>query len=162
MADPVNGNLKLSVADRKPVVPAINPMAGLKGQKDDRTAFKSYLSEGRIGDVKDYWPGMEMAIEWIHKAGGDLVRERPEKYRMSRTKLAVLIGDFKRFGGRAMEIFSAQQTEEVTKTLVRFSESQSLRSSYGSDFHGPGRPWSENGKVPELPPRCSPVCEGWF
>jgi predicted metal-dependent phosphoesterase TrpH len=128
---------------------------------DDRSAFKSYLSEGKIGDVKDYWPDMEKAIKWIHDAGGDSVLAHPAKYQMSRTRLSAMIGDFKSLGGRAIEIYSGQQGADVTKTMVRLGEGQDLQSSCGSDFHGPGRPWSELGKVPELPARCSPVWKSW-
>ena len=128
---------------------------------DTGSAFRSYLSAGKIGDVKDQWPNMGEVIAWICQAGGIPVLAHPAKYKMTRTKLIALVSDFKRLGGRSIEVCSGYQTSEMTKSMSRLSEEFDLSASCGSDFHSLDRPWSQVGKVPALPSRCRPVWEDW-
>jgi len=128
---------------------------------DTGSAFHSYLAAGKAGDVKDQWPDMDEVIAWIRQAGGTPVLAHPAKYKMTRSKLIRMITDFKKFGGESIEVCSGYQTNETTRSISQLSERFDLSASCGSDFHSIDRPWSQLGKVPDLPKNCRPVWEKW-
>lgn len=124
-------------------------------------AFKRYLGSGKIGDVKQVWPSIEEAVGWIVASGGVAVLAHPDKYKMTRTKLGVLIGDFTGVGGQAIEVVSGQQTADLTQNLRLLANKYGLYASCGSDFHVPDQPWQELGNFGGLPYECRPVWELW-
>ena len=128
--------------------------------KNVAAAFKKYLANGKIGDVKQCWAELPQIVSWIVGAGGTAVLAHPLKYKMTRTKLAALLDDFIVAGGRAMEVVSGQQTSTEVEYLVRLCQEKSLLGSCGSDFHQPSQ-WSEIGRMSAFPSACSPVWESW-
>lgn len=125
--------------------------------KDVASAFKRYLGAGKIGDVKQLWPEVAEAVEWIKNAGGIPVLAHPDKYEMTRSKLCQLLGAFKEAGGQALEVISGKQIGTVTEKLARLAQLFDLAASCGSDFHIPNQPWQELGAFGKLPDFCQPV-----
>jgi len=101
-------------------------------------AFDRYLGQGKIGDVKAFWPELAEVTSWIVESGGVAVVAHPLKYRFTRMKLRRLITDFKEAGGTAVEIFNGRQTEDQTRQLKRLALEFELEVSAGSDFHRDG------------------------
>ncbi len=125
--------------------------------KDVASAFKRYLGAGKIGDVKQLWPEVAEAVEWITAAKGVAVLAHPDKYDMTRSKLCQLLGHFREAGGQAVEVISGKQVNTITDKLARLAGQFSLAASCGSDFHMPNQPWQELGAFGKLPDFCLPV-----
>lgn len=125
--------------------------------KSETQAFDKYLGQGKMGDVKECWPDLSQAIDWVQQAGGVAVLAHPIKYRLTRTKLIELCTEFKEAGGVGMEIISGQQNPAQTKTLSEIAQKLELLGSVGSDFHKPGQPWAVVGKVAALPSGITPI-----
>ena len=120
-------------------------------------AFKRYLGAGKAGDIKQQWASLGEVIAWIRGAGGIAVLAHPTKYKMTRTKLCLLLEDFVELGGEAMEVISGTQTVSETQSMARLCKQYNLLASRGSDFHAPGQPWAALGMASELPADCIPV-----
>jgi predicted metal-dependent phosphoesterase TrpH len=120
-------------------------------------AFKRYLGAGKVGDVKQCWPDMNVIVGWILQAGGIPVLAHPDKYDLTRTKLYQLLQDFVDAGGQAMEVVSGHQDPSVTDKLARAAADFSLLASCGSDFHSPKNAWQSLGGYSPLPESCEPV-----
>jgi predicted metal-dependent phosphoesterase TrpH len=120
-------------------------------------AFKRYLGAGKVGDVKQCWPDMDVIVGWILQAGGIPVLAHPDKYDLTRTKLYQLLQDFVDAGGLAMEVVSGHQDPSVTDKLARAAADFSLLASCGSDFHSPKNSWQSLGGYSPLPESCEPV-----
>ncbi|MFT5132249.1 MAG: putative metal-dependent phosphoesterase TrpH [Gammaproteobacteria bacterium] len=129
--------------------------------KDFKQAFDKYLGAGKAGDVKQFWASFEQVIQWIRDAKGIAILAHPHKYKLTRTKLSMLLDDFREAGGEGMEVLSGKQTADVTQKLARLCQQKDLLASCGSDFHQPGQPWSELGNVQSLPLGCKVVWENW-
>jgi len=128
--------------------------------KNMSAAFKKYLGNGKVGDVKQCWAELGQIVRWITEAGGVAVLAHPLKYKMTRTKLSALLDDFIAAGGRSMEVVSGQQTKDETRVLARFCVEKGLLASCGSDFHQPSQ-WSEIGSMSDFPKECKPVWTEW-
>lgn len=124
-------------------------------------AFRKYLGAGKAGDVKQYWPEMRDVIGWIRSANGTAILAHPAKYKLTNVRLAALADAFQTEGGQAIEVISGQQPIDVTRRLGKLCTDRGLLASCGSDFHGPGQPWSELGHFGSLPDSCRPVWELW-
>ena len=124
-------------------------------------AFSTYLSVGKKAYCKQVWSGMEDIIDWIVTSGGTAVLAHPYKYKLTRTKLLALIQDFKRCGGKGIEVISGKQTQDITDQLAKLCIQQDLLASCGSDFHQTNQPWSNLGKFPDIPKSCIPVWDSW-
>jgi predicted metal-dependent phosphoesterase TrpH len=122
-------------------------------------AFKRYLGDGQVGDVRQHWAELPQVVEWIREAGGVAVLAHPLKYKLTRSKLKRLLADFMRAGGEGMEVISGQQQLQQTANMARLCEQLGLLASCGSDFHEPGNPWSELGRFRALPAYLVPVWE---
>ncbi len=117
---------------------------------DHNQAFDRHLGQGKVGDVKAFWPELAQVTGWIVDAGGVAVLAHPLKYRYTRMKLRRLAIDFAAAGGAAIEVLSARQTPDQVAQLVRLAREFELEASIGSDFHRDG---SYNAQVGvELPP----------
>lgn len=125
--------------------------------KDPAQAFKRYLGAGKPGDVKAFWPELEEVVRWIVEAGGVAVLAHPRKYRLTATKLRALVADFKRAGGRAMEVSTSGQSSGDLGFLAELCRREELLGSQGSDFHFPGAPWCELGRITKMPDGIEPV-----
>lgn len=129
--------------------------------KSVAAAFKKYLGAGKVGDVKQVWPDIATAVQWITEAGGVAVVAHPDKYKLTRTKLKRLLVDFKEAGGLAMEVVSGRQQPQTSQDLGRIANEYGLYASCGSDFHVPDQPWQELGKYSPMPEGVRPVWEAW-
>ncbi|MBT8441641.1 MAG: PHP domain-containing protein [Gammaproteobacteria bacterium] len=127
--------------------------------KSITVAFKKYLGPGKAGDVKHFWPPLEIVTGWITAADGIAVLAHPGKYGMTNTKLAALVDEFRAYGGRAIEVLCGQQPADVTRKLARLCVQRDMLASCGSDFHAPGQPWSELGAFGALPTECRTIRE---
>ncbi len=107
-----------------------------QGHVDDfNQAFDKYLGQGKIGDVKAFWPELSEVTQWVVESGGVAIVAHPLKYRFTRMKLRRLIVDFKLAGGQALEVLNGRQTEDQTAQLKRLALEFELEVSAGSDFH---------------------------
>jgi predicted metal-dependent phosphoesterase TrpH len=105
---------------------------------DFNQAFDKYLGQGKIGDVKAFWPELHEVTSWIVESGGVAIVAHPLKYHFTRMKLRRLITDFKASGGTAVEILNGRQTSDQTAQLKRLALEFELEVSAGSDFHRDG------------------------
>ncbi|QSP93479.1 PHP domain-containing protein [Marinobacter salinisoli] len=120
-------------------------------------AFKRHLGAGKPGDVKAFWPELEEVVSWISAAGGIAVLAHPRKYQMTATKLRQLTGDFRRAGGRALEVSTSGQSSGDLGFLAELCRREGMLASQGSDFHFPGAPWCELGRIMKMPDGLEPV-----
>lgn len=125
-------------------------------------AFKRYLGNGKIGDVKQEWPEIPPMVAAIQAAGGRAVLAHPDKYKLTRSKLRECLTDFKACGGNAMEVVSGQQTPNITRDMAQLCQRFELLASCGSDFHHPNAGWQELGRFDKLPPELTPVWHDWL
>ena len=100
-----------------------------------KQAFDKYLGQGKIGDVKVFWPELREVTGWIIDSGGVAIVAHPLKYRFTRMKLRRLIVDFKLSGGQAVEVLNGRQTPDQLAQLKRLALEYDLEVSVGSDFH---------------------------
>ena len=98
-------------------------------------AFDKYLGQGKIGDVKAFWPELAEVTSWIVDSGGVAAIAHPLHYRFTRMKLRRLVTDFKAAGGGALELINGRQTADHTAVLQRLVTEFELQVSAGSDFH---------------------------
>jgi predicted metal-dependent phosphoesterase TrpH len=129
--------------------------------KDMRDVFRHFLVAGKPGHVAGDWATLEQAVNWIRSAGGQAVIAHPARYRMTRTKLRKLIGQFVECGGEGIEVVSGSHSRDDVFTMARHAADFGLLASCGSDFHSPEHAWTRMGRLQELPPGCSPVWRTW-
>lgn len=129
--------------------------------KDLRDVFRRFLVSGKPGFVPGQWADLADAVGWIHAAGGDAVIAHPARYKVSRSKLRRLIGEFAELGGRALEVVSGSHSRDDYFTMAQHARDFGLAASAGSDYHGPENPWIELGRLPDLPPGCCAVWQDW-
>ncbi len=123
-------------------------------------AFKKYLGAGKPGDVKAQWPQLNEVVEWIVQSGGTAVIAHPDSYKLTRTKLKLLIEAFMAAGGTAMEATTATMESSYRTRMNELCIEYGLMASQGSDFHGP-TPWCELGRFNPLPETVKPVWAQW-
>lgn len=102
---------------------------------DVNEAFDRFLGQGKIGDVKAFWPTLAEVTEAIAQSGGVPVLAHPLRYKFTRTKLWAMTKDFKAAGGKAVELLNGRQTPDETLILTRLAKELEMRVSLGSDFH---------------------------
>ncbi|MDO6440699.1 PHP domain-containing protein [Marinobacter sp. 2_MG-2023] len=125
--------------------------------KNAAQAFKRYLGSGKVGDVKAYWPELQEVVQWINSAGGLAVLAHPRKYQLTATKLRDLVADFRRAGGQSIEVSTSGQSSGDLGFLAELCRREKLLASQGSDFHFPGGPWCELGRIMKMPDGLEPV-----
>ncbi|SHK41124.1 hypothetical protein SAMN05216369_1911 [Marinobacter antarcticus] len=125
--------------------------------KNAAQAFKRYLGAGKTGDVKAYWPELQEVVQWINSAGGLAVLAHPRKYQLTATKLRELTADFRRADGQAIEVSTSGQSSGDLGFLTELCVREKLLASQGSDFHFPGAPWCELGRIMKMPDGLEPV-----
>ncbi len=128
---------------------------GLAG--DMGVAFKRWLGRKGKAFVPGDWASLEQAVGWITAAGGLAVIAHPARYRMTHTRLAELIEDFKRAGGVGLEVVSSAHSPQERASMATLARRHGLLASAGSDFHAPGNPRVELGRGLELPQGCPPI-----
>ncbi len=125
--------------------------------RDERTVFKHFLVNGKPGHVPGAWAELEQAVSWIRAANGFPVIAHPARYRMTRSRLRSLIGEFVEVGGAGLEVVSGSHSRDDCYTMARHARDFRLLASAGSDYHGPENPWIELGRLPGLPDGCRPI-----
>lgn len=133
---------------------------------DERHVFKHFLVNGKPGHVSGEWASLESAVGWIRAAGGVAVIAHPARYRLSRTRLLRLLGEFRELGGIGLEVVSGSHSRDDCLCFAQHAREQRLLASAGSDFHGPqlalsGHPWIRLGGLPQLPAGCTPIWRDW-
>lgn len=129
--------------------------------KDVRSVFKHFLVKGKPGYFEHQWASLEEAIGWIVGSGGIPVLAHPGRYDLGRTNMLTLFHEFRELGGRAVEVVTGSHTPEMVPHIARLAHQFDLLASAGSDYHGPGHTYIEMGRLPELPPICTPVWHDW-
>ncbi len=121
--------------------------------KNFQGAFDKFLAKRKRAWVPIQWQSMATVIEAIDAAGGYAILAHPTKYRLTETRLALLIDDFVAIGGKTIEMAYPGLNPNQRAMLVRQVEKHQLSVSQGSDFHYPGNSWTELGAFgvnPEL------------
>lgn len=125
------------------------------------SAFKRYLVRGRLGYVPTNWISLEEAVSVILDSGGNAVIAHPLKYKLTRSKLHLLINEFKCAGGDGIEVVSGEmnvsQMQELSGICLRYD----LFASTGSDFHNEHDSRIKLGQQHHLPVNCKPIWEKW-
>lgn len=129
--------------------------------EDERKVFKHYLVQGKPGHVPGDWATLESALGWIHGAGGQAVIAHPARYKMTRTKLRTLFGEFRELGGEAIEVVSGSHGRDECISMAKHTNDFGLLASAGSDFHSPENPWVALGRLSQLPGDCRPIWADW-
>lgn len=126
-----------------------------------RQVFSKYLLRNKPGHVAGRWATLEDAVGWITGAGGQAVIAHPARYKLTRTKLRRLIGEFRECGGEGIEVVSGSHSKDECYTMARHASDCGLLASAGSDYHGPENPYTELGRLMPLPPGSRPVWDQW-
>lgn len=121
------------------------------------SAFKKYLGNGKVGDVKTAWVTLAETVTAINNSGGIAVIAHPNKYKMTRMKLLRLIDEFIEIGGQGIEVISSKQHHDITEKYARIANDKGLYASLGSDFHYDCSYVPSVGRLPPLPVHCQPV-----
>ena len=129
--------------------------------KNVKQVFKRYLVQGKPGHVAGDWAELGEAIGWIKNAGGQAVLAHPARYKLSLTKLKILINEFKALGGEGLEVVSGSHTRDEVHKMADLAAACSLFGSKGSDYHGPENVYMEMDRLPELPSNVVPVWHDW-
>jgi 3',5'-nucleoside bisphosphate phosphatase len=128
---------------------------------DLRDVFNRYLVNGKPGHVSGEWATLEEATRWITGAGGQAVIAHPARYKLTRTRMLKLLGEFRECGGAGLEVVSGSHSRDEILNFGSLSRDQRMLASAGSDYHGPENPWIDLGRLPGLPPACTPIWHDW-
>lgn len=125
--------------------------------KDFQAAFKRFI--GRTGKVwkSAGWPAMADVIDTVHQAGGCIILAHPTKYRYSSGKLSLIVEEFAREGGDAIEVNYSGLNLNHKAWLKRLAKSNGLMASVGSDFHHLGQTWAVPGRFSHIDSELTPV-----
>ena len=126
-----------------------------------RDVFKRYLVKGKPGHVTGDWASLDQALGWIRGAGGQAVIAHPARYSLTGFKMRHLIGEFRELGGVGIEVVSGSHSRDEAFLYAQRARDASLLASAGSDYHGPEHPYMELGRLPNLPPGCTPIWADW-
>ena len=129
--------------------------------KDVKTVFKKFLVKGKPGFVDHQWMSLEAAVGLINDCGGSAVIAHPGRYDLGKINMLLLMHEFKSYGGAAIEVVTGSHTPPQYQQFAKIAHQFSLKSSIGSDYHGPGLSYMAMGCVPELPAGCVPVWDDW-
>jgi 3',5'-nucleoside bisphosphate phosphatase len=119
--------------------------------KDMKSVFRKYLTGKKPGGVRVEWKNFDEVIMWIQSAGGKAFIAHPFRYRMTHTKIKIMIKDFKDASGDGFEVVNAHTFKEEVSLGNQWSEEFDLLTSCGSDFHGWPNQRVQIGNLTELP-----------
>lgn len=126
-----------------------------------RDVFRKFLLRNKPGHVSGRWAVLEDAVRWITQAGGQAVIAHPARYGLTRTKLRLLIGEFRECGGEGIEVVSGSHNSDECFTMARHARDFGMLASAGSDYHGPENPYVDLGRLMPLPYGSRPVWSRW-
>lgn len=124
--------------------------------KDRAEAFRKWLGNGKLGDVKQHWPTLAETIETLKQANAWISLAHPLHYEFTRSKRRKLVAEFTAAGGHALEVVNGMQPPEQVGVLAILAREFGLLASAGSDFHAPGN-WCELGVYRALPDDLLPL-----
>ena len=127
--------------------------------RDTQTVFRKYLVEGKPGYVPHRWATLQDAVTWITQAGGLAVVAHPARYRFSANEEYALFTEFKKYGGRGIEVVTGSHSSAEAARYAEIAVEFDLLASRGSDFHSPEESHSDLGTLPPLPGNLKPVWE---
>lgn len=122
-----------------------------------RAVFEKFLRAGKPGYVKTEWATLSDTVHWITAAGGVAVIAHPQRYGMTATRLRKLLQEFVDCGGAGLEVISGAGGDDMIQSSAALARRFDLHASAGSDFHDPGMPWNELGRLAPLPGDLKPV-----
>ncbi len=121
---------------------------------DKQQAFKKFLgNNGRVRTAA-HWCSVARAVAGIRAANGIAVLAHADRYRLTRTKLMLLIEEFKDAGGEGIEVSYSNLSHDQLDRMAKLSEEMELWASMGSDFHTPEAGWMDLGRIRQLPQNC--------
>lgn len=129
--------------------------------KNVKSVFKKFLVKGKPGYVSHIWAGLDEAIAWIRGSGGQAIIAHPARYKLSSHLLEQLLNEFCELGGKGIEVVTSSHTPEQTRQFAQLAARMDLYASCGSDYHGPGESYFDLGRLPTLPPECTPIWSQW-
>lgn len=129
--------------------------------KNVRAVFKKFLVKGKPGYVNHEWMSLKKAVSLIKNSGGIAVIAHPGRYDLGTINLHLLMHEFRSYGGEAIEVVTSSHTPPQYQQFAKIAHRFSLKSSLGSDFHGPGVSYIEMGTIGDLPQGCTPVWHDW-
>jgi len=119
------------------------------------------LVKGKPGFVDHQWMSLEEAVTLIIDSGGVAVIAHPGRYDLGMVNMHLLMHEFRSYGGAAIEVVTGSHTPPQYQQFAKIAHRFSLKSSLGSDFHGPGISYMDMGSISELPAGCVPVWDDW-
>ncbi|MEE9452407.1 MAG: PHP domain-containing protein [Gammaproteobacteria bacterium] len=129
--------------------------------RDMAGAFRYYLARGKPAYVSVEWPDIAEAVEWIKSAGGQAVLAHPLRYKLTNTKLNLLVQEFKQAGGEGIEVVAGCCGLNEVKQAANLAEHFNMLASRGSDFHGKKITPAGLGCSHKLPAQCQPIWRDW-
>lgn len=126
-----------------------------------KAVFKKYLVRGKPGFVEQQWMSLAQAVALIKESGGTAVIAHPGRYGLGMVNTHLLMHEFRKLGGEAIEVVTGSHTPPQYDQFAKIAHRFSLKSSLGSDFHGPGVSYMEMGCIRDLPEGCIPVWQDW-
>lgn len=133
-----------------------------KGHVSDvKSAFQHYLVNGKPGYVPHQWASLQDGLSYIKAGGGIAVVAHPGRYKLTRTEMRKLLGEFKDGGGRGVEVVTSSHSAEQFLEYAILAKEFGFLASRGSDFHGPGESRVDLGRLPSLDAGLKPVWHDW-
>jgi 3',5'-nucleoside bisphosphate phosphatase len=129
--------------------------------KNVKSVFKKYMVKGKPGFVNHEWMSLEQAVTLIKDSGGVAVLAHPGRYDLGFVNMHLLLNEFRDYGGVAIEVVTGSHQPPQYAQFAKLAHRFDLKSSQGSDYHGPGLSYMEMGRLPALPIGCVPVWQDW-
>jgi 3',5'-nucleoside bisphosphate phosphatase len=129
--------------------------------KSVKAVFKKFLVKGKPGYVDFQWMDLEKAVSLIIGAGGQAVIAHPGRYDLGFVNKHLLMHEFKGYGGAAIEVVTGSHQPPQYQEYATIAHRFGLKSSRGSDYHGPGLSYVQMGGMPDLPTGCVPIWQDW-
>jgi predicted metal-dependent phosphoesterase TrpH len=129
--------------------------------KSIQAAFDKYLAKGKPAYVSHRWATLEDAVTWIRASGGTAVLAHPGRYDLKPMMRDEMLGDFKKYGGEAIEVVTGSHRPEQYALWQREALEHGFLASRGADYHGPGESPIEPGRLPALHASLTPVWSKW-
>ena len=119
--------------------------------KDMKAVFRRYLTGKKPGGVRVEWREFDEIVHWIHAAGGKALIAHPFRYRMTHTKIKIMLNDFKCVLGDGIEVVTGTSSDEEIQLGNQWAGKYNLLATCGSDFHGWPNQRVRIGNLRELP-----------
>lgn len=116
----------------------------------ENEAFDRYLGQGKVGDVKAEWPDVAEVIAIVKASGGRAILAHPTKYKMTFSRLRLLLTALAEIGVDGFEIGYPGISQDYIRLLLKQAEALDLQVSSGSDFHNPEHHWTGLGRFPRV------------